>query len=219
MGAKALQLPPEQPQCPDGDHRIEQAKHQAGADQPQLRHQQQRKRQRHRQRAQVVEGQHLRDQVLERHIALEDAHHQRNLQPHQRADQQHHAVEQQAKTLGRKGIGHEQQRRQQPARQRHQQLDAQEMRGQLAHHKTRQVGANAHRKQVAADHRGELQHRIPQHVGRQRSRSQFVDQPASGDHKHAGQQRKIERARPCRRLSHAPCTWPAGKKSRSHQHR
>ncbi len=100
MGAQLAQLTPKQPHRPQRHQRIHQPKQQPGAYQAEVRHQQQRKRQRHRQRAQIVKGQHLRDQIFERHIALQNAHHQRNLQPDQRAHQQHHAVEQKPKRLG-----------------------------------------------------------------------------------------------------------------------
>ena len=45
------------------------------------------------QRAQVVEGQHPRHEILELQLVLQDAQQQGNLQAHQGAHHQHHAVE------------------------------------------------------------------------------------------------------------------------------
>ena len=108
MGTQAAQLTAKQPHRPQRYGRVHQAKQQPRANQPQLRHQQQRKRQRHRQRAQVVERQHLRNQVLEHGVALQDAHDQRNLQPHQRAHHEHHAVQQEPERPRHIGIGQKQ---------------------------------------------------------------------------------------------------------------
>ena len=195
MGARAPQFMPKQQQCPDRHRRIHEAEQQPRAHQAQLGHQQQRKCQRHGQRAQVVEGQHLGHQVLERHIALEDAHHQRNLQPHQRAHHQHHAVQQEPERAGRVGIGNEQRGRQRTADQGHHQLDAQKVRRQVVLEIARQPGAYAHGEQVAADDGGELQDRIAQQIGSQRTRSQFVKQAAGRDHEDADQQGDVDGTR------------------------
>ena len=185
---QAPQLVPKQPHRPQRHGRIHHAKQQPRADEPQVRHQEQRKRHRHRQRAQVVKREHLRDQVLERHVALQDAHHQGDLQPHQRAHHQHHAVQQKPESAGRVRIGQEQRGWQGSANQRHQQFDAQEVRGQLPLEVPRQPRAHAHGKQVGADDGGKLQHRIAQHIRRQRARSQLVQQAAGGHHEHADEQ-------------------------------
>ncbi len=108
MRAQARHGVPKHPQCPHGHGSVKQAEEQAGAYQPQLRHQHQRKGHRHRQRTQVVKGQHLRHQFFEHHLAFEYAHHQRDLQPHQNADQHHHQVQQKSKGLWRVGMGQEQ---------------------------------------------------------------------------------------------------------------
>ncbi len=200
MLVPAVQFMAEQPQRPQGDAHIHQPEQQPCADQAQLRHQQQRKGQRDRQRAQVVEGEHLRYQILERHVALEDAHDQRNFQPHQRAHRQHHAVEQQPESVGRVGIGQIQRGRHGAAHQCHQQFDAQEMRGQLPLQIARQPRSHAHGKEVGADDGGELQHRVPQHVRGQCARRQLVQQPAGGHHEHAGEQGDVDGAGPARRI-------------------
>jgi hypothetical protein len=150
MGPPVAQAAAEQPQRPDRHARVEQAEEEAGADQPQVRHQQQREGQRHHQRAQVVEGEHLRDQVLQAvaglEVALEDAHDQRDLQPHQHAHQDHQRVEQHQEGRLRRhrqaGVGGEQGRRQRAAHHAHQQLDAQELRHQLPVDEAREPGAH-----------------------------------------------------------------------------
>ena len=193
VGGPLAQLVPEQPQRPHRHQRVQQAEQQAGADQPQLRHQDQGKSQRHGQRAQIVEGEHLRHQLFQLHVASQDAHDERDLQPDQRADQQHQPVQQQAEGAGHVGVGQKQQRRQQAAGQRHQQFDAQEVRRQLALEKARQIAADAHGKQVAADDGAELQHRIAQHVAGDGTGRQLVQQAAGGDDEDAGQQRDFDR--------------------------
>ena len=185
---EAAQFVPEQPQRPGAHGGVHQAEEQPGADHAQLRHQQQRKGHRHRQRTEVVEGQHLRDQVLEHDVAPQDAHDQRDLEPHQRADHHHQAVQQQAEGPGHVGVGDEQQRRQEAADERDHQLDAQEVRGQLALEVARQPRAHAHGEEVGADDGAELQHRVAEQVGAQRGRAQLVDQPAGRDHEDAGEQ-------------------------------
>ena len=97
----------------------------------------------------------------------------------------------------------EQRRRHQPADQADQQLDAQEVRDQLALEKARQPRADAHREQVGADDGGELQDRVAQQVARQRAGRELVDQPAGGDDEDRGQQRDLGRARAPDRASAA----------------
>jgi hypothetical protein len=188
-----------EPQRPHRHASVEQAEEQAGADQPELRHEQQREGDGDDQRAEVVEGQHLRDQVrqagariaLAAHLALEDAHHERDLQADQRAHQQHQRVEREAERGRGQAVQREQRRRHQPADGTHQQLDAQEMRDQLTLEETRQVGAHPHREQVGADDSGELQDRVAEQVARERARGKLVDQPAGGHDEHRCEQRHL----------------------------
>jgi hypothetical protein len=101
LRADPSDLAAKQPQRPDRDAGVEQAEERAGADQPELRHEQQRKGDRDGERAEVVEGQHLRHQRLQparagAGVALEDAHDERDLEPDQDADRQHQGVESEA---------------------------------------------------------------------------------------------------------------------------
>ena len=65
-----------------------------------MRREQQRKRNRHRQRAEVVKGEHLRHHFLERQLVLQNAHDQRYLQPDQEAGDEHQTIEHETKRAG-----------------------------------------------------------------------------------------------------------------------
>jgi hypothetical protein len=142
--------------------------------QAEVRRQQQREQHRHRQRADVIDAEHLRHQILERHFALEDAHDQRNFQPDEDADQQHQAVQREAEGPGVQGKQQEQQPGREAAEQADQQFDLDEAQQQPGHgcgaDMLRQPGADAHGEQVGADHGGELGHRIAQQVAGQGTR-------------------------------------------------
>ena len=97
----AAQLFAEQPQRPSRHQHVEQTEEQAAAHQSDVRHQQQRKKDGNRQRAEIVEGQHLRDDFLERQVTFHDAHDQRNFQADQRADAEYGQVERQLERCGK----------------------------------------------------------------------------------------------------------------------
>ena len=207
------------PERPDGDAGVEQAEERAGADQAELRHEQQRKSNRDGECAEVVEGEHLRDQRLQpagpgAGVALEDAHDERDLEPDQDADRQHERVEGEAERRRAGGLQREQRRRHQPADQADQQLDAQEVGDQLALEVSREPGADAHREQIDADDGGELEDRIAEQVAGERAGGELVDEPAGGDDEDRGEKRDLGRAdrggrRPdARGLTH-PCTAAA----------
>ena len=201
MGAQMPQLGAEYPQRPQRHRRVQQAEEHPRAHQAQVRHKEQREGHGDDKRAQVVESQHLRHQFTQTpavaDVALEDAHDERNLQPHQRAHQAHQPVQQHPKRRARAGpcrqaaVGDEQQRRHQAADKPHQQLDAQKLRHQLTFHKAAEPAANAHRKQVAADDGGKLQHRVAQQITGQCTGGQFIHQPAGGDDEDRGQQGQL----------------------------
>jgi hypothetical protein len=83
MRAHTAHFGAEQPQGPGRDRCVHQAKHDARADQAELRQEQQREGHGDGERAEVVEGQHLRDQLAElpaaAEVRLQDPHHERNL--------------------------------------------------------------------------------------------------------------------------------------------
>ena len=68
-----------------------------GPHQTEIRHEDQREEQRGEERADVVEGEDLRDEILELQPILQDAQQQRNLEADERADEQDQRVEQNAK--------------------------------------------------------------------------------------------------------------------------
>ena len=147
---------------------------------PRSRHEQNRKQQRGSQRAQVVERQHVRDDVAEVVALAHHAHQQRNLEPDQHADDHHERVHQQLESL-RVGEGQEKQRRRESADHAQHQLDPHEAVGQPAMDVARERAANPHRKQIAADDGRELQDAVAEQVAGERARDQLVDEPAGRD--------------------------------------
>ena len=124
-GAAWAQHVLEQHRGPQRDGRVDEPEEQRGADQAQVRDQDQREEQRRAERAEVVEGQDVRDDVLEVEAIAQDAHQQRDLEPDQDADDEHHAVEHDAKAVG-EAEGQKEDRRREAADQPHHQLDQDE---------------------------------------------------------------------------------------------
>ena len=85
---------------PQRDAGVENPEDQRRANQAELGHQQNRKQQRCAQRAQIVEGQDVRDQLAELEALFQDAHQQRNFQADQRAHQDDDDVQDQSKRFG-----------------------------------------------------------------------------------------------------------------------
>ena len=100
MRTEPAQLAAKEHQCPYRHRGVEQAEEEARTHQAQVRHEDQWKGHRHHQRAEVVEGQHLRDEFAQRitlgEVALQNAHDERDFQPHEHAHQQHAAIQQHA---------------------------------------------------------------------------------------------------------------------------
>ena len=153
-----------------------------------MRNQQQREQQRGGERADIVEGQHLGDQVAELQPVLEDAHEQRDLQPHQRADHQHQAIERQAEVL-HAIEQQEQQRGRAAADCCDQHLDADEHRRLVRADIARAPRAHAHREQIGADDCGELRDAVAQQIGGERAGEQLVDQATGRDDEGRREQR------------------------------
>ncbi len=130
---EAAQLGTKEPERPDRDGGVEKAEERAGADQPELRHEDERKGDRDGERAEVVEGQHLRNERLQpamasAGLALEDPHDERDLEADQDADDEDQRIEREAERRRRQRLQREQRRRHQAADQADEQLDAQELR-------------------------------------------------------------------------------------------
>ncbi len=190
------QLLAKQMERPQGDQRIQQAEQEARAHQAEMRRQQQRKEDRDGQRAEVVEGQHARDEFVEGDIALEDAHHQRDFQPDQHADRKHGAVEQHAEGAGIGGEGDEQPGRRKAADQPDRELDLDEGADQIARDELRQPGADAHREQIGADDGGKLGDRVAEQIRGECAGDQLIGEPAGGDDKDRGEQRQLQALAP-----------------------
>ena len=107
--ARVLQGVAKQANRPQRHRHVHDAEKQAGAHQAEVWRQGEGKQDGDCQRAEVVDRQHLRHQVLEGHLALQDAHDQRDLQTHQHAGCEHQRIEHQAERPGRMGEHHEQQ--------------------------------------------------------------------------------------------------------------
>ena len=196
QAAPRRQLVPEKMQRPQRNRDIEQAEQQAGTNQPDVRRENQREQHRYRQRPEIVEGQHLRHQILEGQLALEDAHDQRNLQPDQHADAENRQIEHQLERPRQPGEHHEQPDRRKTAQQADHQLDLDEAADQVAGDVFRQPRTDAHGEKISTDHRRELHHRVAQQIGRQGAGDQFVGQPARGDDKD-GEEKRVPHGQRC----------------------
>ena len=179
--APRRQLLAEQVQRPQRHRHVEHAEQQPGAHHAEMRREDQREQNGYGQRPEIIEGQHLRHQILERQFALEDAHDQRDFQPDQHTDAKYHQIEHQLERRRQPGEHQKQRDRRKTAEQADHQLDLDEAADQVARDVFRQPRADAHGEQVGADHRRELRHRIAEQVGRQGAGDQFVGQPARGD--------------------------------------
>ena len=133
------------------DRSVEQADQQARPVNAEPWHQHQREEQARHQRAHVVERQHPRDELFELEAEAQQPDEQRDLEPDQRAEHQHHAVERRAEGPER-GVDRKQARGRDAADQGDAQLDFDEALEQPVLDEARQVRAHAHREQVQADH-------------------------------------------------------------------
>ena len=174
---------------PDRNQHVEDTKHKRRPHQPDPWYEPEWKQQRGGQGAQIVEGQHFRDQVAQGELILEDADQERDLQTDQHASRGHPAVEHDTEG-GDLGEREEQHGRGDAADDAHQDLDLDEARNQVTPEVARQVGADPHREQVDPDDRRELCHAVAQEVAGNGAGQQLVDQPAGGD----GEDRHEERA-------------------------
>ena len=119
-------------QRPERDANIEQAEEQAGADHAEMRREHQRKQDGDHQRAEIVESEDLRHEILEIEIALQDAHHERDFQADQNADAAYREIEQQLERPGQPREHEKQADCRKAAEQADQQLDLDEAADQVA---------------------------------------------------------------------------------------
>ncbi len=151
-------------------------------------------------RADVVEAEHPRDEVLQVEREAQQAEEERDLQAHQGADDHHQGVEPEAEGAVAR-VDLEQERRRQAAGDRDAELDLDEPHQEVALDVLRDPAAEPHRAQVEADHQAELGDRVAQDVAGEGPRDELVDQAAGRDDEHRRQERRRHQAltQRCRR--------------------
>ncbi len=137
----------EQPRAPQRDDRVRTAHRERAAHEPELGHEHEREQQRRGERADIVERQHARDEILELELTFEQPHQERQLEPDQHADRgderEQHDLE-----VHDRAERQEQHRRRHAADDRDRELDLEEAARQVAVEPARQPRADAHRRQV-----------------------------------------------------------------------
>src|SRR5215472_147920 len=104
QAASARKLAGEKKGAPEGDACVNQAKKHGRANQAEARHKQDRKQKRGSERAEIIEGQNVCDDVAEVIAVLDDSHKQRNFQANENAHHDDQGVKNQFETLS-KGEG------------------------------------------------------------------------------------------------------------------
>ncbi len=189
------QPPPEEPDRPQRDQRVHEAEEKCRPDEAEPGRQHERKGDRDGQRADVVEREHLGDDVLQSEPLPEDSHDERDLEADEDPHEDHDRVEHHAEARARVGEGQEHDGRGEAAQYGDHQLDVDETRDEAGDDVARQVGTRAHGGEVHADHHRELRDRVAQQVGRGRGGDQLVDEPAGRDDEDRREKRAVERFR------------------------
>jgi hypothetical protein len=168
---------------------VEDAEQETGADQPDVRHQQQREQDGGDQRADVVHGQHARHQLAQFELPLQQPQQDGYLEPDQHAHQSDDSIQRHAE------LRHMRKQQEQDGGRRtthhaDHDLDAHEVVEQPLAHIARQPRPDAHGEQVSTDDRRELRDRIAQQVAGERTRHQLVHQSAARDDERGEQQQR-----------------------------
>ena len=129
-------------------------------------------------------------------VALQDPHHERDLEADQDADREHQRIERETERRRRCRLDREQLRRHQAADQTYERL-IQEPRDKPAPQIPRRPRADPHREQIGANDGRELQDRVAEQIARERARGELVDEPARGDDEDRDEEG--DRGRPDRR--------------------
>ena len=116
-------------------------------------------------------------------MILQDPHQQRQLEPHQRADNEDDAEKSYAEPA-QVGERQKQQRGRNAARERDAQLNLDEPAPQTLVDESRQPSPHAQGGKICADDQRELSDRVAQHVARQGPRQKLVHEAARRDHQH-----------------------------------
>ncbi len=169
--------------------RVQQAARQRSRHQAEPRQKQERERQRADQRAGVIEGERLGDQLLELEVAPQDAHQERELQAAQDPDREHGGVQHQAEGADVAERDHQTGRRD-AADQRRGELHVHEAQRELVFDVARQVRADPERRKIDADHGRELRDAVAEHVARDGRHHQLVDERGGGDDQHHRQEQR-----------------------------
>src|SRR5215213_3994778 len=169
-----------EPYRPEGDAGVDDPEQERRSHEPEVRHEEDRKSERGSERAEIVEGENVGDDVLERVAVLEDPHQQRDLQPDEHAKDRDEHVEHEPERAGVRE-GEKEDRGREPADQPDEQLDGDEPCDEAAREEPRQPASHPHGEEVGPDHRGELRHAVAEQIARERARDELVDQPARGD--------------------------------------
>src|SRR5260370_35411241 len=128
----------------------------------------------------------MRNQLAELEAFLEDAHQQRNLETHQRANQDDNGVQDQAEGF-RVGEGEEHQRGGESADQADHQLDGDKARHQAAMQESREAAPDPHGEEIAAGDSGNLKDALAQQAAGERASDQLVNEAAAGDQEDGGE--------------------------------
>jgi hypothetical protein len=181
--ARVRQSRGEDPGAPQADERVDEAEADRARDHADVRHEDQREGEADDQRADVVEAEHLGDQVLELELVLEDPQEQRDLEADQRPDEEDLAVEHGSEP-GAAAVGQREHHGRGAACEGDGQLDVDEARDQRAGDELREPGADAEREEVQADRQRELGDRVAEQVGGERAGDELVAEAAGRDDEH-----------------------------------
>src|SRR6266481_1670809 len=181
--ARGGKLVGEKKSAPERDASVDQAEQHRGAHQTEARHQQNRKQERGSQRAKVIEGEHVRDDVAKLIAVADDAHQQRNLQPHQNTHHNDQRVQNQFESL-REGKRKHQQRRGKAADDAEKKLDPHEAIREAAIDVAGKSAADALGEKIRADDGGELKDAVSDEIAGERAGDKLVDEAASRDQQH-----------------------------------
>ena len=177
------QLRAEDARGEQGDGGVQDAKEQRRARHAEARREDEREEQGDGERAEVVEGEHARDEVGKGGLfTVQHAHYQRDFHADDDAGDEDEGVEQAAEGRGGKTKGDKQGECGQPADDADQQLDFDEAGKRVfVLDVAGEVRADAHREEVQADDAGELQDAVAKQITGERRHDEFVSEATTGD--------------------------------------
>src|SRR5712664_3577447 len=128
----------------------------------------------------------MRDDVPELVAVADDAHQQRNLQPHQNTHHDDQRVENQFETLG-EGERKHQKRGGKAADDTEEKLNPYEAIREAAIDVAGEGAADAHREKIRADDGGELKDAVSNEIAGERASDEFIDEAAGRDQQHGNE--------------------------------